>query len=480
MRVLNVASEAYPWIKTGGLADVAGALPAALAEHDVDMRTLLPAYAGLKQAPETRPVHHYTDLFGGPASILQASLPEGLTLYLLDAPHLYDRPGGPYTDVNGQDWADNAERFAAFCRAAADIALGILPDWAPDIVHAHDWQAGLVPAYLALSEAVRRPPVLFTIHNLAFQGVVPRDRLAALLLPPDSFSVDGVEYYGQIGLLKAGLHYADALTTVSPSYAREIQTDIGGMGLGGLLRDRAAVLNGVLNGIDMTEWNPAHDPHVKAHFDRNSLEHRTINREALRTRFGLAPSAGPLFGIVSRLTGQKGIDLVLNALPFLVSQQAQLVVLGSGDKVLEQGLLQAAQAYPRQIAVFSGYDETLSRQIFSGADAMLIPSRFEPCGLTQLYAMRYGAVPVVSRVGGLADTIIDANTAACEAGVATGIMFQPEGADSLIEPLSRTIRLFHQPEIWVRLQHRGMETDSSWTLRSAAYVALYNQMLSPR
>jgi starch synthase len=476
--VLSVASEIFPLVKTGGLADVVGALPAAFAEHEIVVRTLIPGYPAVMSAIETaQPVHAITDLFGGPARLLTARA-ANLDLLVLDAPHLYGRPGNPYLDPNGQDWPDNTLRFAALARIAADIGAGALASFLPGIVHAHDWQAGLAPAYLHYRGG-KRPGTVMTVHNLAFPGKVARNNLARLGLPPGSFAIDGVEFYGDISLLKAGLQFADRITTVSPTYAVEIQTTEAGMGFEGLLRARASVLSGILNGLDTTTWNPATDKLIAARFDRANLAARTANKADLQSRLGLTPDpAAPLFAVVSRLTWQKGIDLLLACLPTLLAEGAQLAVLGAGETVLETAFRAQEAAAPGRIACVIGYDEALAHRIQAGADALLVPSRFEPCGLTQLCALRYGAIPVVARVGGLADTVIDANPAALAAGVATGIQFAPVTIETLQLAIARTLALYRDPPAWQRLQSNGMSTDLSWNASAQHYANLYRTLIA--
>ncbi len=476
LRVLSVCSEVFPLIKTGGLADVTGALPGALANEGVEMRTLVPGYpavmAALLRATE---VTSWSDWFGGPAQVL-AGEAAGLAVFVLDAPHLYDRPGGPYADASGRDWPDNAIRFGALARAAAMLGQGAGPAWVPDVLHAHDWQTGLTPAYLAPTDLARgpRPGTVFTVHNLAFQGWFPPDLLGPLGLAPELFTVEGVEFFGGIGMLKAGLRLSDRITTVSPTYAVEIQTSAGGNALHGLLRSRAAVLSGILNGIDRAQWDPAHDPHLRANFGPGRLRRRARNKAALQAQMGVRVDDTVLLcGVVSRLTDQKGMDLLVAALPALLDAGAQLVVLGTGDPVISSGLAAVAQANPGQVSVMLRFDEAVAHQIYAGVDALLVPSRFEPCGLTQLSALRYGAVPVVSRVGGLNDTVIDANDAALAAGVATGIQFAPPDQAGLDGALRRLLHLWSMPKIWEDLKRNGMRADFGWEGPARAYAALY-------
>jgi len=475
IEVLSVASEAYPLIKTGGLADVAGALPGALAGHGVTMRTLLPGYpAVMNEAGGARVVGEFSDLFDGRARLLAGRF-AGLDLIVLDAPHLYDRQGGPYAGPDGMDWPDNWKRFAALSWVAGRLALGVVDGYQPQVVHAHDWQAGLVPAYVKYGPSDRVKTVL-TVHNLVFQGHFGPDVFSRLDLPPHAF-YEGIEYYGGVGYLKAGLASADALTTVSPTYAREIRTPAFGAGLDGLLNARANVLHGITNGIDTEAWNPATDPALVQTYGPSTVHKRAANKAAVRERFGIDQSAGPLFSVVSRLTSQKGIDLIASNVDWLVSLGASLVVLGSGDATLEATLEAATIRHPGRVGMVKGYDESLSHLIQGGADAILIPSRFEPCGLTQLYGLRYGCVPVVSRVGGLADTVIDANEAAVDAGVATGLQFSPVSSELLGEAIHRTVSLYGREKVWRKLQRRGMKSEVSWDGSAKRYADLYRSLL---
>jgi len=475
--VLSVASELYPLVKTGGLADVAGALPVALAAEGVAMRSLLPGYPRVLAALQgARPVLELGWMFGGPARLLAAEA-HGLDLLVLDAPHLYDRPGTPYAGPDG-DWADNPQRFAALAQAAARLGFGELPGFQPAVVHAHDWQAGLAPAYLHYwAGGRRRPGTVMTVHNLAFQGQCDVSLLAELGLPPEALSIHGVEYYQSIGFLKAGLKLADRITTVSPSYAAEIRTEAGGMGLAGLLRDRAGAMAGILNGIDTAVWNPADDPALAAPFSAATLDARAANRAALRAALGLADDPrAPVLGIVSRLSWQKGMDAVLAALPTLLSLGMRLAVLGAGDRYLEAGFRAAAEAHPGQVGLFLGYDEALAHRIQAGCDALLVPSRFEPCGLTQLCALRYGALPVVARSGGLADTVVDANEMALAEGWGTGFVFNEASAEALQGALGRVATLWQDQDAWRRLQRNAMGSDVSWTRPARHYAALYRDV----
>jgi starch synthase len=476
--VLSVVSELYPLIKTGGLADVAGALPGALAPLGVQVTSLMPAYPGLTgRLQDAREVMRFADLMGFPARLVGGRGPDGQALLLLDAPELYDRPGGPYADPAGRDWSDNPRRFAALCWVAREIGLGHTPLPAPDIVHSHDWQAGLAPAYLALS-GEPRPKTVLTIHNLAFQGLCDPMLMDMLRLPWSSFSIEGVEYFGSVSFLKAGLYYADRLTTVSPTYAREIRTAEGGMGLGGLLASRAGDLVGIINGIDTGIWDPAADPLLPTGFTAQHLSGKAKLKAALRQRLGLLQeAAGPLVVVVSRLSHQKGLDLVLACLPQLLEQDGQLAVLGTGDPVLEAGFIQAAQDHPGRVAFVGTYDENLAHLFQAGGDAILVPSRFEPCGLTQLCALRYGTLPVVARVGGLADTVIDANPAALATGVATGFTFAPPITTSLGEALWQMGQVWQDQPAWHAMQRNAMRSPVGWKTAAGHYLALYLGLL---
>jgi starch synthase len=475
LNVLSVASEAFPLVKTGGLADVVGALPAALAGHDIAMRVMLPGYpAVLSGLQDSKIVRRYETLLGSAARLL-AGTAGGLNVFVLDAPKLFDRPGNPYGDDSGADWPDNWQRFAALCRAAADIGEGALPAFVPEVVHCHDWQAGLVPAYLRFAEAPHARSVM-TIHNIAFQGRFDATIFPELDLPGGAYAVDGVEYYGGVGYLKAGLQCADAITTVSPTYAEEIRTPAGGMGLDGLLRARRAVVSGIVNGVDTEVWNPATDRHLASTYTAARLAARAANKRAVEKAFYLDEDAGILFCVVSRLAWQKGMDLLGECVDALVGAGARLAVLGAGDPSIEGALRSAAARHRGRVGIVTGYNEPLSHLLQGGADAIVIPSRFEPCGLTQFYGLRYGCVPLVSRVGGLADTIIDANVAAIDAGVATGFQFLPVEAKALEGALLRAIDVYGDRKLWRRLQQNGMKADVSWARSAARYADLYRAL----
>jgi starch synthase len=470
-QVLSVASEVTPLVKTGGLADVAGALPGALKAESWAMRTLLPGYPSvLEKVKAGREVWREEHLFGGPARVLAAKA-AGLDLLVLDAPHLYDRDGGPYLGRDGRDWPDNPERFAALSWAGAAIARGEAEGWQPEAVHVHDWQAGLVPVYLR--ERGGGPGTLITIHNIAFHGLADAAKLAWLRLPQSGFTPTGFEFWGRISALKAGLVYADRISTVSPSYASELLTPEFGMGLDGVLRTRAADLTGILNGIDEAAWDPATDPAIRPY---KAPAGKAKNRAALCEEFGLVPPEGPLCVVVSRLSEQKGLDLLLAALPRLLAAGGALAVLGAGDAGLEADFREAAHADPDRIAVRIGYDEALAHRLVAGGDAILVPSRFEPCGLTQLYGLRYGTLPVVALTGGLADTVIPANDAAIRAGVATGLQFHPVTVGALGNALERLAALFAERAVWTRMQRNAMRQPVGWAASAPAYAALYESL----
>lgn len=470
-KVLSVTSECAPLVKTGGLADVAGALPGALAGLGLglEMRTLLPGYPGvLSQLSAAEVVAEIEGLFGGPARLLSARS-GAVDLLVLEAPHLFQRDGGPYLGPDGRDWPDNPERFAALCRVGADIAAGHLGPWRPDVAHGHDWQAGLLPYYLK-RDGTRVPSVL-TIHNIAFQGLTPLDRAASLGIAQGDLTADTAEYWGQISTLKAGLICADRLTTVSPTYAAELMTPEFGMGLDGVLRDRRAALTGILNGIDLDIWSPEVDAHIHSY---KTPRGKAANKRALQAEFGLPEARGPLCVVVSRLTEQKGLDLLLQALPALLERDGQLLLLGSGAPELEAGF--SAIDHPN-VAVRIGYDEPLSHRMIAGGDAILVPSRFEPCGLTQLYGLRYGTVPVVALTGGLADTVIPATPATLARQVATGLQVAPLTALALSNALTRLCDLFNDAKTWSKLQRNAMAHPVGWEPSAAAYAALYRDLL---
>ena len=478
--ILFVTSEVYPLIKTGGLADVSASLPAALHEIGNEVRILVPAYRPLMEKLTGTPLQPVTlfNIGGAQVAIRETRLPgTELTLWLVDHANSFDRPGNPYVAPTGDDWADNAQRFYLFARAAVALALGkTAGGWRPDIVHCNDWQAGLVPALLSLES--NRPASVFTVHNLSYRGLFPFQAFAALGLPEHFRQFDSLEFHGQLAFIKGGLVYADRITTVSPSYAREILTPAYGVGLDGLLRYRAEALSGILNGIDAKNWDPMHDPFLAAPFDSDSLEKKAANKELLRRTGGLEVSGDPpLIGFIGRLVEQKGIDLLLGALPAILEAGAQLAILGSGESLFEEALRQAAAAHPGQISLQIGYDEQQAHRIEAGADLFVMPSRFEPCGLNQMYSQRYGTLPVVQAVGGLRDTVIDLAANGSNIGDATGFMFAEPTVNALREALSRAFDRYPDKTAWRRMQRNGMRQDFSWARSARAYQALYQEIL---
>lgn len=464
-RVLSVASECVPLIKTGGLADVVGALPAAMAPLGWQMRTLMPAYRPLiPHLAHMAEVMVEADLMGGPARVMAGAV-AGLDLLLLDAPHLYDREGGPYSDLKG-DYPDNAQRFAALSWIAARIAREGVGGWRPNVVHGHDWQAGFAPAYLKYHGSGGAASVI-TIHNIAFQGWAEAKLIPDLRLPAAEFHADALEYYGGLSSLKAGLITADRITTVSPNYASEIMRPAFGMGLEGVIAHRAADVIGILNGVDRAIWSPDLEP---IPYSAQKMAGKAKNRKALCKELGLNVT-GPLAILVSRLTAQKGIDLIPTVMSDFIAAGGGLCVLGSGEPELELALRALAAQYPKQIAVKIGYDEGYSHRLFAAGDAVLVPSRFEPCGLTQLYGLAYGTLPVVANVGGLADTVIHASPAA--QNCATGIVFHPVDALGLSGALRQLVQLFGQPATWAAMQSRAMESDLGWDSAAQRYADLY-------
>ena len=467
--VLSVASEAYPLVKTGGLADVVGALPAALAAHGVTTTTLLPGYPAVTPAiGGGSVVHHWPALLGTPARLVTGTI-DGHPLLVLDAPALFARPGAIY----GHD--DDWRRFAALARAAADLSAGLVEGRRFDVLHAHDWQAALAPAYLRHAPGTTAKTMV-TIHNIAFQGAFDAAIFADLGLPDSAFALDGVEYYGGVGFLKAGLEAAGAITTVSPTYAAEIREAAFGMGLEGLIDARRDRVTGIVNGIDPAVWNPGNDPALPARYTARTIARRAVNKRAVERVFALEPGNGPLFIVVSRLAWQKGMDVLADCLDDLVAMGARLALLGSGEAPLEDAFRDAAARHPGRIGVRIGYDEPLSHLLQGGGDAILIPSRFEPCGLTQLYGLAYGCVPVVARTGGLADTVIDANEAALAAGVATGFQHGDVTRAALSHAIARACDAYARPAIWATLQKNGMRADFSWATSARRYADLYRRL----
>lgn len=480
-KILFVTSEAYPLMKTGGLGDVSASLPHALLGLGHDVRILMPAYAGAVPRAGRLSRIATLDTAYGPVGLLEGSLPNNQTpLWLIYCPVLFDRPGNPYLGPDGQPWHDNADRFALLSQVAAQIARGAESlDWVPDLVHCNDWQTGLTPALLA--DAPRRPATLFTVHNLAYQGLFSYSTFVALGLPERLWHYTALEFHGQLSFIKGGLAFADQLTTVSPTYAEEIQTPQFGFGLDGLLRHRTDALQGILNGIDAEEWDPARDPHLSSAYSARRLTAKQPNKATLQHELGLAPAPRtPLIAFIGRLVEQKGVDLILDALPQLMTLDLQLVLLGTGEPELEDALRAWAARQPEKIAVNIGYDEGLAHRIEGGADMFLMPSRFEPCGLNQMYSLRYGTVPIVRRTGGLADAVVDATLEARAAGTANGILFDRPSVPDLMQGVRRAVALYSDPRTWRALQLAGMRTDFSWQRSARAYAALYADLLRGR
>lgn len=476
LHVLYVASECAPWSKTGGLADVSAALPAALRALGIDARVLMPLYPTVPRN-ELREFAHYSATARLPeARVVAGELPNRVPIFLVNCPALYDRAGGPYQDEAGHDWNDNARRFALLARIAANLGSSGAEGWQADIVHCHDWQTGLAPAYMRYGPQPHAASV-FTIHNLAFQGIFPADIIEQIELPAASFNVDGVEFYGQCSFLKAGLAYADALTTVSPTYAMEIQRESHGMGLHGLLQNRSDTLTGILNGIDTEVWSPASDRHIARRYDAATLERKVHNKRALQERLRLPQTDAPLLAVVSRLTDQKGIDWVFEIASAIAQLPAQLVLLGRGDERYEAAARGLAQAMPQSVSATIAFDDALAHQIEAGADTLLMPSRFEPCGMNQLYSQRYGTVPIVRATGGLADSVDDFSAAT---GAGTGFVYREPSARALLATIKRALVIFRDRASWRRLQRNGMSRDFSWDASARRYAQIYEHVASTK
>lgn len=480
MRVLFATAEAYPLAKTGGLADVSRALPLALRKLGLDVRLLMPGYPrAYVRIENPRIVARIAPALGiDDASLIEGIFPEtDLPVYLIDSPSLFRRSGGIYQDEAGKDWPDNALRFAFLAHVGAEIALGrvgVGQGWTPDIVHANDWHAGLLPLYLSLHSG-ERPSTVFTTHNMAFQGNFPANWLEKLSIPSTCFQAAGVEFYNQISFLKAGLRYADRVTTVSPTYAKEILTTEFGCGMEGVLRHRREDFIGILNGIDDKLWDPACDPMLPHTFHVSDISGKRACKAALQQELGLPVSPEtPLIGFVSRITHQKMADVILETLPWLCAQDVQFVSIGEGDHAMEAGFDQARELYNGKAAVIVGYDEPIAHRLQAAADILLAPARFEPCGLTQLYALKYGTLPIVRRTGGLADTVVDATATSIADRSATGFTFDNATPEDLISALVRALTLYREPLIWRRLQLQAMAQDFSWDASAAQYAALYS------
>jgi starch synthase len=481
VKILFATSEAAPLMKTGGLADVSSSLPAALAALGHDVRILMPAYRDAMQRAGALAQVATLHLAGAaaPVGILETTMPDtGVATWLVDYPPFFGRAGNPYIGPDKEEWPDNPARFALLGRVAATIAQGGSGFvWQPEVLHCNDWQTALAPALLASAGA--RPATLFTIHNLAYQGVYPWETFASLGLPQALWATDGLEYYGQMSFIKGALVFADWLTTVSPTYAQEIQTPAFGFGLDGLLRHRADRLRGILNGADYLAWDPATDPLISAHFDAADLAGKRQNKLALLAELELPEEADtPLLGMITRLVDQKGVDLAIDALARVLEHPARLVALGSGAREYEDALRQLAARFPGQVAVRLGYDESLAHRIESGADMFLMPSRFEPCGLNQIYSLRYGTLPVVRRTGGLADTVVDATPESVAAGTATGFVFDEPSAEALGRTIQRALSVYADSDTWRSMMRAAMAQDFSWERSAAQYVELYQQALA--
>jgi len=481
MKVLHVGAEVFPLVKTGGLADVLGALPQALIKAGADVRLLLPGLPAIVDAVlHQKVVCEIGPCFGAARVTLRVGqMPYSkVPVYIVDAPYRYRRAGSPYQASDGSEWADNVQRFALLGWVGAQLAAGELdPGWAPDVMHAHDWHAAMGCAYIAAHPPTRAATV-FTVHNLAYQGLFPSGDFALLGLPSRFMASSGLEYHQQLSFMKAGLKFAQRVTTVSPTYPKEIATHEFGFGLDGVIRGRGADVSGVLNGVDGAVWDPASDASLTARYSANHLQGKATCKLALQTEFALTPKAdAPLFGLVSRLTSQKGLDLLLAALPGLLRRGGQLALQGTGDPALEAAFVAAAHAHPGQVGVRIGYDEALAHRLVGGSDVILVPSRFEPCGLTQLYGLRYGSLPLVRRVGGLADTVVDASDEAVREDRATGFSFDAATPAALDAAIQRAITAYAEPTRWKQLMLRAMAQDFSWDGAAQKYIALYRQLL---
>ncbi|MCU0920456.1 MAG: glycogen synthase GlgA [Burkholderiaceae bacterium] len=484
MKILQVGAEIYPLIKTGGLADVLGALPQALCHQGADLRLLLPGLPGIIDAVlHAKRVCQIGPVFGAASvTLLRAQMPyTQVPAYVIDAPFLYRRGGGPYQDRHGAEWADNLQRFGLLGWVAAQLAQGQLdPDWHAEVVHAHDWHAALSCVYLHAHPAGEAASV-FTVHNLAFQGLFPHDDWSLLGLSSRYMSPSALEFHGQLSFMKAGLKFADRVTTVSPTYAREIATPEFGMGLEGVIRGRGADVSGILNGIDARVWDPASDTALPQRYNAGQLQGKAVCKAALQQHFGLAvePEA-PLLGVVSRLTAQKGLDLVLSVLPDIIRMGGQLVVQGTGETSLEAAFRMAADAHPGRVGVLLGYDEIGAHRLVAGADMILVPSRFEPCGLTQMYGLRYGTVPIVRRVGGLADTVRDAGQGDAAEASGNGFVFDAAQPPALQQAISRAFDHYRRRDAWVGLMQVGMAESLSWDGPAQQYMSLYEHVAGER
>ena len=481
MRVLHAGAEVFPLVKTGGLADVMGALPQALVAQGADVRLVLPGLpAILSGVTRQCLVRDIGPAFGAARVGLRLGVlaHSGIRAYIVDAPYLYRRAGNPYHDEHYVEWVDNLQRFALLGWVAAQLASGELdPDWSPELLHAHDWHAAMCCAYVAAHPGAAVATV-FTVHNLAYQGLFDASDYPMLGLPARFMAHNALEFHGQLSFMKAGLAYAQRVTTVSPAYAVEMASKEFGFGLDGVIRARGSDVSGILNGVDGLVWSPDHDQLIAATYSSADLTGKALCKAELQSRLGLnAEPRAPLLTIVSRLTAQKGLDLLLQALPALMQIGVQLALQGTGDAALEAAFARAAGDYPGRIAARLTYDEAMAHQLVAGADMILVPSRFEPCGLTQLYGLRYGTVPVVRRVGGLADTVVDATALALADHTATGFVFGPMTHDALVGAVMRAVLLYHQEAAWRSLMRSAMAQDFSWAPVAQRYMALYRHLL---
>jgi len=480
MNVLQVSAEIFPLLKTGGLADIAGALPGALNAAGCDTRVLLPGFpAIMADLQNSTLLAELNAPWGERFAVRQGYLASlNLTAYVIDAHALYWRPGSPYEDVQHKPYTDNYRRFALLGWVGARLAAGLDAYWQPRVVHSHDWHAAMVSAYMAFAPVQRTYVAsVYTVHNLAYQGVFAPRHFFELGLPIAAFGVDGLEFHGQLSFMKAGLYFSDHITTVSPSYAREIQTPEQGCGLDGLLRARAADLTGVLNGVDEATWNPAQDSAIAFNFDADKTAGKARCKAFLQEELGLAVKAdAPLFGIVSRLTEQKGLHLVLAVLDELLARGGQLVLLGAGDRAMEQAFSERAAAHPQAMSVQIGYNEAYAHQIFSASDVTLVPSRFEPCGLTQLYGLKYGSLPLVHHVGGLADTVVDCSLEDLANQTANGFVFHRFEVAQLRRAMARAFALYARKTEWRAVRARAMKQPLGWDAAAAQYIDLYRRL----
>lgn len=477
-KILYISSEAFPLIKTGGLGDVAGSLPSALLKQGQDVRLLLPAYPEVLKNISRKKILVKSTYYNLPVELIESRLPRtNVVVWLINCPAAFNRPGGPYSDAHGRVWDDNALRFAIFCHTAVDIALDKLDlKWQPNVVHCNDWQSGLVPALLSLHK--KRPATIFTIHNLAYQGVFEKSTFTDLELPDELWHMDGLEYYNQLSFIKGGLAYADKITAVSPNYAKEILEPEYAYGLDGLLQHRKEHLSGILNGIDEKHWNPGTDNHLEQKYNRRTLDKKSVNKTALQKEYSLPVDKNiPMIGMVSRLVEQKGLDIILQSLKAILNQPLQMIILGTGESHYEIQLSEWAQQYPKKFKIIIGYDEKLAHRIEAASDMYLMPSIFEPCGLNQLYSLRYGTLPIVTPVGGLADTVVNADKVNITNQTANGFVLKEKSSRALITSINQALILYKKPDTWKQLQLTAMSSDFSWQTSAKKYIDLYNEAI---